>query len=111
MNSKLVKEVISQLKVMNIPKKGMLVIKSDEIDESMVVAIKKGLKENFDFQGAVVCLSSEDDIFFVDESEGSKVFKTLINKVKKLEEDLGNLKRTVGDEHDYNLETSRGSDN
>ena len=91
MDSETKEAIFDEIKGINIPKKGIMVFKSDNIDEETINMIKNQLEEKFDFQGAVMCLSTEDDIYFLGESQTAEVFKELITKVKDLESTVESL--------------------
>ena len=75
-----------ELKILEIPKKGIIVIKSDDICQEMIGAIRKGLKEKCDFEGAIFSIGIQDDIFLL--TENVEIFKKLTNQIKSLEQKI-----------------------
>lgn len=75
-----------ELKTLEIPKKGILIIKSDDLDEETISTIVKGLKEKCDFEGAVIAIGIQDDVFLL--TENTEIYKTLTKQIESLEQKI-----------------------
>ncbi len=77
-------ELPEDSKNLDVPTDGILLIKTDDLDEEQMEAIKKGLEEKHGFKGSIICIPTNNDMYFLSQIETNEVVKDLIEKIDTL---------------------------